>query len=533
MAADPDPVLDLVRSGGGGRFWLPEVSIDGRIDVLLAIGGDAASAASLWESLRAERPDARVLVVFEGEAAVTPCAGMVWRAGVNPHSVIKRAAEIRSDHIGEIALLGALLDVPVTIDDGLAEDGVARKRALTGTRVLEWLRRGVAWRSPFTGASMELGEASRCVTDARRAWMGRRGIAACVGMAWWKRRRMWAFMAGTEKPVLFCRSAARAVAHARRNGGDIAVWRSRVPAGLFRRATQAGVGVRFVEDGFLRSVGLGSDLLPPSSIVMDSRGIYFDPSRPSDLEHILATTVFDDALRARGRALADNLVRSRVSKYGASAGAAPVLNAPSGARILLVPGQVSDDLSIRLGSPLVRDNLDLLENVKRDNPEAFIVFRPHPDVDAGHRTGAIPDSKALRYADRVLRGGSMTDLIASVHEIHTMTSLAGFEGLLRGRHVVTYGQPFYAGWGLTDDRAGGVPRRGRELRLEELVVATLVLYPFYLDPVTDIPCGPEVLIERLSRPDLWHPTVIMRIRRLQGRLRRWAARRLMHSRRDI
>jgi capsular polysaccharide export protein len=40
-------------------------------------------------------------------------------------------------------------------------------------------------------------------------------------------------------------------------------------------------------------------------------------------------------------------------------------------------------------------------------PEAEIWFRPHPDVDAGHRKGKVPDAAILAHADRIVRGGGM------------------------------------------------------------------------------------------------------------------------------
>jgi capsular polysaccharide export protein len=78
-----------------------------------------------------------------------------------------------------------------------------------------------------------------------------------------------------------------------------------------------------------------------------------------------------------------------------------------------------------------------------------------------------------------------------------MTSLAGFEALIRGKSVTTHGQPFYAGWGLTEDLCP-VARRTRNRSLDELVAAALILYPTYLDPVSGLRCGPELLIERLA-----------------------------------
>jgi capsular polysaccharide export protein len=284
------------------------------------------------------------------------------------------------------------------------------------------------------------------------------------------------------------------------------------------QAAAAGVPVCRVEDGFIRSLGLGSDLLPPASVIVDGSGIYFDPSGPSDLETLLATHPFDDALRLRARLLIDRLVAANISKYAAG-GLAPTLDAPAGRRVVLVPGQVADDLSVQLGGGTIKGNLELLRQVRAAAPDAFIVYRPHPDVDAGHRRGAVPDDVILRFADRICRGGAMAPLIGAVDEVHTLTSLAGFEALLRGRRVVTYGQPFYAGWTLTEDRAP-VPRRGRSLSVEELAAGTLLLYPRYVDPLTRLPCGPEVLIDRLADQALWQPTLLMRLRRLQGHVRR-------------
>jgi len=166
----------------------------------------------------------------------------------------------------------------------------------------------------------------------------------------------------------------------------------------------------------------------------------------------------------------------------------------------------------------VRTNLALLEAVRAANPDAFILYKPHPDVLAGHRIGAVPDAAARRFADHVVADGSPAALLAVADELHTMTSLAGFEALLRGRRVVVYGRPFYAGWGLTADIQHF--DRGRRLTLAQLVAATLILYPRYLDPRTRLPCGPEVVIERLDDPELWRPGPLVLARRVQGMLAR-------------
>ena len=137
--------------------------------------------------------------------------------------------------------------------------------------------------------------------------------------------------------------------------------------------------------------------------------------------------------------------------------------------------------------------------MRQASPEAFIVYKPHPDVEAGLRRGYVDEGQALRHADRVVRQASSDALIALADEVHTMTSLVGFEALLRRKRVVTYGLPFYAGWGLSDDRVS-CPRRTRRRSLDELVAATLLAYPQYVDPFTGLACDIYFILERLSAP---------------------------------
>jgi capsular polysaccharide export protein len=145
----------------------------------------------------------------------------------------------------------------------------------------------------------------------------------------------------------------------------------------------------------------------------------------------------------------------------------------------------------------MRHNIDLLRAVRERHPESYVVYKPHPDVEAGFRRGYVSAERAAEFADRVVTNASILDLIETCHQVETMTSLAGFEALLRGKPVATHGQPFYAGWGLTEDLCP-VPRRTRQRSVHELVAVALILYPRYLDPVSGLRCTPELLVERLA-----------------------------------
>ena len=339
-----------------------------------------------------------------------------------------------------------------------------------------------------------------------------RPIRALVGISGWKRRAIADFFDGE---VRFLSQADAAVAHALSSGGAVGVWATREPGDLAALAATAGVEVARIEDGFIRSVGLGADLIPGASIVVDRRGIYYDPARPSDLETLLETAQFDRGLCERAAALRAAIVRTGLTKYNLNL-SVTLQRQDQDRRWILVPGQVEDDCSVRLGGGEVRGNLDLLARVRADNPDAHILYKPHPDVEAGHRAGRVSRQEALRHADAYVANASIPALFEVVDEVCTLTSLAGFEALLRGLPVTTYGLPFYAGWGLTTDRGPSSARRRRKLDLDELTAGALILYPLYLDPESGRRCEPEVLADRLAARQFWRSGPLVGARRVQG-----------------
>jgi len=249
-----------------------------------------------------------------------------------------------------------------------------------------------------------------------------------------------------------------------------------------------------LEDAFLRSVGLGADLIRPLSLVVDGRGVYYDATAPSDLEHLLQTINFSTDLLARARRLRERIVEQGLTKYNVGSWG---WRRPDGAtRIILVPGQVESDASIRYGAPGIRTNMGLLQAVREANPSVHVIYKPHPDVLAGLRQKGENEDQAMRWCDEVVTDVAMGELLSAVDEVHVLTSLAGFEALLRGKIVACYGQPFYAGWGLTKERAP-IARRARRLTLDELAAGALILYPTYVSRTTGRFTTPERALDEL------------------------------------
>jgi capsular polysaccharide export protein len=527
---------ELAAQRVGGAWWnvgeLPQAAARADIFIVVEETAHIALSDAMLNAALADNSAYKIVLVATarrslpaGVAATAAAHGCaVVTAPVDPWRVIERARRVYTTG-GESGFLALLAGVEtccfgdafyagwgVTSDAEAVPqrpfrrsvDEIFAGACLLATRCLD----------PYYNTVISFEQATSILNEWRRIEHANRRIAACVGMSFWKRRRVADFLRSGRGTPVFCRKPQKALAAAKaRPGQAIAVWASRVPEGLAEAAARQETPLVRVEDGFIRSVGLGSDFTSPASLVLDWNGIYYDPRRTSDLERLLLQTEFAPALTARASDLIARLVGGGVTKYNLGSGVS-ALDIPAGHRRILVPGQVEDDLSVRFGGTDVNSNRDLLTRVRAANPDAYILYKPHPDVEAGHRKGAVPDRIVRAFADGIVRRAATDVLLGQVDEVHTLTSLTGFEALLRHRRVVVYGRPFYAGWGLTTDLA--TVDRSRTLTLEELVAGVLILYPRYLDPLTRLPCSPEIVVERLSHPELWRPSLLVAARRLQG-----------------
>lgn len=308
-----------------------------------------------------------------------------------------------------------------------------------------------------------------------------RGDLYCVGMSLWKQAVIKPFFKLPSCHLHFVRSQKKLEKRPLAPNSRLLVWGNGKPE-LLTFAKQHNLPILRMEDGFIRSVGLGSNLVAPISLVIDDLGIYFNAQIPSRLEHILQHQKFSSQDLNVAKKLREHLVTSKIGKY--NVGDSCYQRNITAKKVILVPGQVEDDASIQSGSPEIKTNLALLERVRELNPNAYIIYKPHPDVVSGNRKGAVSASCTQALADEVVETANILECIEQADEVHTMTSLAGFEALLRHKKVHCYGLPFYAHWGLTEDHLAleKPERRTRKLTLDELVSAVLVYYPLYIDP---------------------------------------------------
>jgi capsular polysaccharide export protein len=510
----PDPgyvlVVDQVRDDASVR----------------ASQGDRARFLEMLFVAREEHPGKRIVIKAHPESSAGHRPGyyqdsdatdgvILYDSNPSPWALLEGAVAVYtlSSQMGFEAILAGhkprVFGTPFYAGWGLTQDEAflpKRQRMLTRAQLFAAsMILYPKWYDPYHNRLCQLEDVINTLAARTRAWReDHRGWVA-QGMRLWKRRPLQQFF-GQSRRLVFEEDPAKAWDLAQNLNRPLMGWANRAAKGAVR-----------VEDGFLRSRGLGADLIPPLSLVTDRQGIYYNPNIPSDLEDWIihrAKALRPDQIQRAERVL-DRILDAGLSKYNLSTDL-PTL--PEGRRIL-VSGQVEDDASILLGCGEVNRNLDLLRLTREHNPDATILWKPHPDVVAGLRKGQI--DAPLDHADMEIEHGDIAQLLTQVDEVWTLTSLTGFEALLRGKSVTTLGAPFYAGWGLTRD-LGAVPQRrltGPRPSLAALAHAVLIDYPRYFDPVTQQPCPIEVVIDRLAHGPLPRPGAGNRLlAKLQGLL---------------
>lgn len=493
---------DALAPGKQRRVLVIDQTV-GDMSVLLG-GATAATFFAMLAAARAEHPGAMIYVKSHPEVSTGSKRGYlsaiqddattrVLRQPVNPLSLLEEmdAVYVVTSGMGfEAVLAGKLVTVfgmPWYAGWGVTQDRQPLARRARQRTVDELFAAAyfhyARYLNPDTHGQGTIFQVIDWLVRQRQMKERYPGRMIGVGFRRWKAANLRPMLSLDADQVHFVADAAAAGALTPGPDDCLVFWGAVAPPGIERLAQVAGARLLRMEDGFVRSVGLGSDLIRPLSLVFDEEGIYFDARQVSGLERLLATADFSVQELERASRVRAFIVEHGISKYNLERREKACWPS-AGKMVVLVPGQVEDDASIRYGCTAVRTNLAVLQAARHAHPQAFVVYKPHPDVSSGNRTGKLALSSALQYADLVETQLSVVSCIDACQVVHTMTSLTGFDALLRGKRVVVHGQPFYAGWGLTEDvalQADALARRTRRLTLDALVAGVLLRYPLYWD----------------------------------------------------
>jgi len=241
--------------------------------------------------------------------------------------------------------------------------------------------------------------------------------------------------------------------------------------------------LRLLEDGFIRSIDLNKSLIKSLSCIKDDVGIYYDATKASKLENILNTYDFksDKKLMKKAKQAISLIIENNISKYNHPKNIEDKYFKKDEKKVLVI-SQVENDKSLEYGLTNNTSLYDLINLALEENKDSIVYIKVHPDyIIRDNFNFSINNSRCKIIKEEI----NSISLLKHFEKVYTRTSLMGFEALLLGKKCICLGMPFYASWGLTEDRLGKNERRKRQLSIEELFAASYILYTEYSNPYSN------------------------------------------------
>ena len=276
---------------------------------------------------------------------------------------------------------------------------------------------------------------------------------------------------------------------------DYAIMLSRYPVArnisILNAAIRHEADILLCEDGFIRSyttpIGKSQSdkFCQIHSLVVDRTGFYFDATRKNDIETMLNNKelLINNEHKKEAIRLIERIVTNRVSKYNHQPIYTPKIGR-KGVRKVLVVDQSYGDFAIKLGMADDSTFEKMLNTAIRENPDADILVKTHPDTIAGkkgEKKGYYQDLKEHDNIYKVTFPINPYSLMELCDKVYVVSSQFGLEALMAGKEVHVFGMPFYAGWGLTIDDQH-LDRRTNMRTLEELFYIFYCMYTHWVDP---------------------------------------------------
>lgn len=256
--------------------------------------------------------------------------------------------------------------------------------------------------------------------------------------------------------------------------------------------------IYFTEDAFISTIrpflhrGKFPRYYMPHSFVIDEGGLYYKADTPSYLENLLQSSrkLSDDDL-SRAKKIIEKIIENKISKYNHQPIKCFDIGRINRKKVLIID-QVDGDQSITYGLADSNTFLEMYNAALKENPDADIIIKSHPDKIRGHY-GNIELASNVYLMDEPINPIS---LLEYVDKVYVCTSQMGFEALMCGKEVHVFGMPFYAGWGVTHDRLK-CERRTRKRTVEEIFYFAYIEYSHYVSYETNSECEIEQCMDEL------------------------------------
>ena len=255
-----------------------------------------------------------------------------------------------------------------------------------------------------------------------------------------------------------------------------------------------------LEDGFIRSIGLGVQGYPAFSIVEDENGMHYDAFKNTTIQQILNEYDFknDEKLLSLAKDTIELIKKYKISKYNINEMKLPDIVKNSKKEKVLIIAQTAGDNSLKYGRAYEFKPKDIIISALEENPGKDIFVKIHPDVLTGKRKSSIDIDLAKKYCKVLTQNTNPILLLEEFDKVYTQTSQMGFEAAFLGKEVVTFGMPFYAGWGITKDKLQNTERK-RKLTPLEVFAAAYILYSKYYNPYEKRECDIIETIEEIVK----------------------------------
>lgn len=124
----------------------------------------------------------------------------------------------------------------------------------------------------------------------------------------------------------------------------------------------------------------------------------------------------------------------------------------AGRPFVYFPLHVTDDYKIKRVIPHCVDQASLIEQIADSLPHGYdLVLKEHPMSIGRNRLALLRRLRRIPNARLVEPHTSSHDLVQRSEAVAVISSTVGLEALMHGKGVLTLGQPFYSGYGVTLD----------------------------------------------------------------------------------
>ena len=309
-------------------------------------------------------------------------------------------------------------------------------------------------------------------------------------------------------PILFKNSKFKMVYYDENIYADIyGFWGTRPIISQFtviKNALYNNKNVTFFEMGFINSIYTFDNIRKVKnyskviSYVFDDLAPYYDARYKNRLEEMLndKNLKFNEKEIERARININKIIKNKITKYNHQ----PIYKPKIGKNKnkVLIIDQAYGDMSIAKGLANEYTFKNMFETAIKENPNSDIIIKIHPDnllyKENCYYNEEVQRENIYLFNEEI----NPISLLEIVDKVYVCTSQLGFEALMMGKEVHTFGMPFYAGYGLTIDYQK-CERRTNKRTLEEIFYITYINYSYYVNPEKEERCEIEEAIDYLIK----------------------------------